>query len=98
MHHSPSQHIFMALYGRKPCGLGRGYGFAVSQPCDLQPGSVVVQKRRTGSEERKSDSLDAAWSPVDLCRSSLSARDRDVVHPLLAGFTVYAGSFTHSLG
>lgn len=79
-------------------GMGGGYCLAVSQPCDLETGSVMVQKRRTGSEERKSDSLGA----VELCLSTLSTSDRDVVHPLLAhtakaGFSIYAGTPTHSI-
>lgn len=93
MHYSPPQHIFMALYGRKPCGYGRGYCFAVSQPCDLETGNVMVQKRRTGSEERESDSLGA----VELCLSTLFASDRDVVHPLLATLQRLESVFTLGL-
>lgn len=44
----------------------------------------MVQKRRTGSEERKSDSLNAVWTHTELCHSTLSTSDRDAVHPLLA--------------
>lgn len=47
MYQSP-QHIFMTLYGCEPCGGGRGRCLAVSLTCDLETGSVVVQK---GSEE-----------------------------------------------
>lgn len=50
----------------------------------------MVQKRRTGSEERKSDSLDAVW----LCHSTLSTSDRDVEHPLLAAFQRLDSVFT----
>lgn len=43
------QHIFVSLYGCKPCGRGRGLCLAV-MTCDLETGSVVVQKRRQEGE------------------------------------------------
>lgn len=57
----------------------------------------MVQKRRTGSEERKSDSLDAVWTHIELCHSTLSTSDRDVVHPLLAAFQRLDSVFTRRL-
>lgn len=53
----------------------------------------MVQKRRTGSEERKSDSLGA----VELCLSTLSTSDRDVAHPLLATLQRLDSVFTLGL-
>lgn len=54
----------------------------------------MVQKRRTGSEERKSDSLDAVWTHTERCHSTLSTSGRDVVHPLLAAFQRLDSVFT----
>lgn len=50
VHYGP-QRIFMTLYGRKPRGGGSGCCLAVSLTCDLETGSVVVQKRSEEGEK-----------------------------------------------
>lgn len=56
-----------------------------------------MQKRRTGSEERKSDGFDAVWTRIEPCHSTLSTGDRDVVHPLLAALQRLDSVFTLGL-
>lgn len=58
-----------------------------------------MQKRRTGSKERKSDSLYTVWPLIQLCHSTFSTSDRNVIPSVgcttEAGFSVYTGTSAH---
>lgn len=84
-YYSP-QHIFMPLYGCKPCGGGSGHCLAVSLTCDLETGSVVVQKR---SEEGEIKDCSDAQTDTEVCHSSLQSSDTVTLHPLLAELNTY---------